>query len=320
MADIRKIMSTIVISEFMDETAVREVLGGFDVHHDATLVDRPAELAALLKDARALIVRNRTQVRDELLAAGPKLECIGRLGVGLDNIDMDACRKRGIAVYPATGANEISVAEYVVGAVIVLLRGAFYATHAVIAGAWPRNSLPGRDVSGKTLGLIGYGNNARETATRALALGMQVSAYDPNVPPDHPAWTRVSGKVRPATLEDIIAGSDALSIHVPLLPATRNLIDGKAIARMRKGAIVINAARGGIVEEAAVVTALKSGQLGGAALDVFTQEPLTAAAGELFAGCPNLILTPHIAGVTLESNIRTSRITAENVRRHLSGV
>jgi len=312
-------MSAIVISEFMDEAAVREVLSGFDVHHDATLVDKPAELAALLKDARALIVRNRTQVRDELLAAGPRLECIGRLGVGLDNIDLDACRKRGIAVYPATGANEISVAEYVIGAIIVLLRGAFYATPAVIAGAWPRNSLPGRDVSGKALGLIGYGNNARETATRALALGMQVSAYDPNVPPDHPAWTRVSGKVYSAALEDIITGSDALSIHVPLLPGTRNLIDGRAIARMRKGALVINAARGGIVEEAAMVAALKSGQLGGAALDVFTQEPLTAAAGALFADCPNLILTPHIAGVTLEANIRTSRITAENVRRHLAG-
>ena len=312
-------MSIIVISEFMDEAAVREILSGFDVRHDATLVDKPDELAALLKDARALIVRNRTQVRDELLAAGPRLECIGRLGVGLDNIDMDACRKRGIAVYPATGANEISVAEYVIGAIIVLLRGAFYATPAVIAGTWPRNSLPGREVSGKTLGLIGYGNNARETATRALALGMQVSAHDPNVPPDHPAWTRVSGRVHPAAFEDIITGSDALSIHVPLLPGTRNLIDGRAIERMRKGAIVINAARGGIVEETAVVAALKSGQLGSAALDVFTQELLTAAAGALFADCPNLILTPHIAGVTLEANIRTSRITAENVRRHLAG-
>lgn len=310
--------STIIISEFMDETAVRDILGGFDVHHDAGLVDRPSELAALLKDARALIVRNRTQVSAGLLDSGPKLECIGRLGVGLDNIDLDACKARGITVYPATGANEVSVAEYVIGAILVLMRGAFYASGDVIAGKWPRNSLPGHDISGKSLGLIGFGNNARETASRALALGMNVSAFDPHVPVDHPAWIRPSGRVRLASLEEIIAGSDAVSIHVPFAETTRNLVDADRMKRMRKGAILINAARGGIVDEDALVAALKSGHLGGAALDVFTQEPLTAARGAIFAGCPNLILTPHIAGVTLEANVRTSRITAENVRRHLS--
>ncbi len=312
-------MSEIVISEFMDETAVAEILGGFAVHHDPSLADKPAELAALLADARALIVRNRTQVRGEILAAGRNLECIGRLGVGLDNIDLDACKERGIAVYPATGANEISVAEYVIGAILVLMRGAFYATGRVIAGEWPRNSLPGRDVAGKRLGLVGYGNNARETAKRALALGMEVSACDPQVPQDHPAWTTPFGRVLPATFDALVETTDVLSIHVPLSAQTRNMVGSAAIALMRPGAILINAARGGIVDEQALVAALKAGRLGGAALDVFTEEPLSAQRGAIFAGCPNLILTPHIAGVTTEANVRTSRITAQNVRRHLTG-
>jgi (S)-sulfolactate dehydrogenase len=312
-------MNAIVITEFMEEAAIREILGGFAVHHDASLADKPQELSVLIKDARALIVRNRTQVRAELLAAAPKLECVGRLGVGLDNIDMPACEARGVAVYPAIGANEVSVAEYVIGAIIMLMRGAYHVTPAVVAGTWPRTELAGREVAGKRLGLIGYGNNARETATRALALGMTVSAFDPHVPADHPAWTRVCGRVVRETLDDIVTASDAISIHVPLTPDTKNLVDATALARMKNGAIVINAARGGIVEEDALVAALKSGRIGGAALDVFADEPLSAERGAVFANCPNLILTPHVAGVTIESNIRTSRITAENVRRHLVG-
>ena len=312
-------MSAIVITEFMDEAAIRDILGGFAVHHDASLADKPEQLSGLLKNARALIVRNRTQVNADLLAVAPKLECVGRLGVGLDNIDMNACKARSIAVYPATGANEVSVAEYVVGAIMVLMRGAFYATPDVIAGAWPRNAIAGRDIMGKRLGLIGYGNNARETATRALALGMTVSACDPHVSADHPAWTRVCGRVERATLDDVVTKSDAMSIHVPLTPDTKNLVDAATLARMKQGAIFVNAARGGIVDENALVAALRKGHLMGAALDVFVEEPLSAQRGALFANCPNLILTPHIAGVTVESNIRTSRITAENVRRHLMG-
>lgn len=307
----------VVISEFVDEAAIAAELAGFDVLYDATLVDRPDALAASLAEADALIVRNRTQVRAPLLAAAKGLKVVGRLGVGLDNIDRDACRARGVAVYPATGANDDAVAEYVVGTAMLLLRGAYGATGDVAAGAWPRERLMGREIGGKALGLVGFGAIARATAQRGAALGMRIAAHDPFLAPDDPAWNPDHGPVARATLHDLAAASDVLSLHVPLDDATRGLIDARIIARMPAGAILINAARGGVVDEAALAEALRAGRLGGAALDVFAQEPLTMEAGSLFAGVPNLILTPHIAGVTQESNRRVSLVTARAVRRHL---
>ncbi|GAN51331.1 NAD(P)-dependent oxidoreductase [Methylobacterium radiotolerans] len=319
-------MPKVVISEFMDEAAIAAELAGLDVVYDPGLVDRPEDLAAAAARADALIVRNRTQVRGALLDAARDLTVVGRLGVGLDNIDLPACRARGIAVYPATGANDGAVAEYVIASALLLLRGAYGASAAVAAGAWPRNALMGREIAGKRLGLVGFGSIARETARRAAALGMAVAAHDPFVAADDPAWTQTwtqtwtpaSGPVERTALDALIAGSDVLSLHVPLTDATRGLIDAAALARMPTGAILINAARGGIVDEAAVAAALRSGHLGGAALDVFEREPLDAAAGAVFAGVPNLILTPHIAGVTRESNVRVSAVTAAAVRRHLT--
>jgi (S)-sulfolactate dehydrogenase len=309
----------IVISEFMDEDAIRRGLDGFDVLYDPKLVDRPDDLAAALGKAEALIVRNRTQVRGALLEAAPHLKVVGRLGVGLDNIDMEACKARGIAVYPATGANDVSVAEYVIATAMLLLRGAYGATAKVAAGEWPRNALVGREIAGKRLGLVGYGSIARETARRAIALGMEVGAFDPYLPADHAAWSGPWGKVAPLSLDELIATADVVSLHVPLTADTRNLIGADAIARMKPDAILINAARGGVVDEAAVAAALTAGRLGGAALDVFDEEPLKAARGAVFAGVPNLILTPHIAGVTMESNVRVSWVTVDNVRKHLRG-
>lgn len=309
----------IVISEFMDEDAIREGLKGFDVLYDPKLVDEPARLAEALKGAQALIVRNRTQVRGALLDAAPHLKAVGRLGVGLDNIDVEACKARSIAVFPATGANDVSVAEYVITCALMLLRGAYRATPELAAGTWPRNRLVGREMRGRRIGCIGFGATARETASRALAMGMEAHAYDPFLPPDHAAWTTPFGRVTPAGLDDIIAGSDVISLHVPLTNETQGMIGDAAIARMRPGAIVINAARGGVIDEPALAAALKAGRLGGAAIDVFAHEPLDAAHGALFADVPNLILTPHIAGVTEESNVRVSWVTVDNVRRHLAG-
>ena len=311
-------MPQIVISEFMDEAAIRDELGGLDTLYDPGLVDRPEDLVAALRGAEALIVRNRTQVRGGLLAAAPALRVVGRLGVGLDNIDMPACAARGIAVHPATGANDGAVAEYVIGTAMLLLRGAYGATAQVAAGAWPRNSLMGREIAGKRLGLVGFGAIARETARRAAALGMAVSAHDPFLSADDPAWRPPYGAVARSDRDALVAESDVLSLHVPLTPETQGLIDARAIARMRPDAILINAARGGVVDEAAVAEALRAGRLGGAALDVFAREPLDAGAGAVFADVPNLILTPHVAGVTQESNVRVSAVTARAVRRHLS--
>lgn len=308
-------MADIVITEFMDEAAIRDVLGGRDVLYDPQLVDRPDDLLAAVRGARALIVRNRTQVRGALLEAAQQLEVVGRLGVGLDNIDVEACKTRGIAVHPATGANDLSVAEYVITAALVLLRGAWSATPEVIGGKWPRMTTIGREISGKTLGLVGLGNIARETATRARALGMQVMAFDPLLPRDHAAWQLAN----PASLEELLPAADVVSLHVPLLASTRNMIGRVQIAAMRRGSIVINAARGGVLDEEAVIEALRSGQLGGAALDVFETEPVDAIRGARFAHVPHLLLTPHIAGVTEESNVRVSDLIARRVLEHLAG-
>lgn len=307
-------MADIVITEFMDEAAIQAHLAGFDVLYDPKLVDQPERLAAALADARALIVRNRTQVRAALLTAAPKLTVVGRLGVGLDNIDVEACQARGIDVYPATGANDLSVAEYVITAALMLLRGAWLATASVAAGEWPRQRLMGRELSGQQLGLIGYGAIARETAMRARALGMNIAAFDPYLPADHAAWA----DARNLPLAELLGSSDVVSLHVPLTPQTQNLIDAAALATMKPDAILINAARGGVVDELALVEALRAGRLGGAALDVFDREPVDAAYGQRFVGVPNLLLTPHIAGVTVESNVRVSDVTARNVAARLA--
>lgn len=303
----------IVISEFMDEAAVGRLGKRHATHYDPTLVDRPEELAGRIEAARALIVRNRTKVGAALIAAAPRLVCVGRLGVGLDNIDLEACRARGIAVYPATGANDLAVAEYVVTAALILLRRAWLASHAVAGGQWPRQTLIGREASGKALGLVGFGRIGRETARRGAALGMRVMAFDPYIAPGDAAW-RLAQRV---SLEELLPASDVVSLHVPLTAETRHFIDAAAIRRMKSGAILINAARGGTVDEAALAEALAAGRLGGAALDVFETEPLTAEAGSRFAGLPNILLTPHIAGVTQESNARVSHMIAEAVLRHL---
>lgn len=305
----------ILITEFMDPPAVDALRARFDVTYDPTLVDNNSALIAALPTALALIVRNRTQVRGALLAAGAKLEVVGRLGVGLDNIDVDACERRGIAVIPASGANALAVAEYVIGTAMLLLRGAYGSTAAVAAGKWPRTPLSnGREIAGKTLGLIGFGGIGRLTAGLARGLGMRVIGCDAMIAATDPVW-KTAG-VTPLALESVLRDADVVSLHVPLNPQTRNLIDAQRLALMRADAILINTARGGVVDEGALAAALKAGQLGGAALDVFDAEPLPA--GSPLADAPNLILTPHIAGVTREANERVSTMIAERVAAALS--
>jgi (S)-sulfolactate dehydrogenase len=308
-------MPTIVISEFMDEAAVAELGRHHPTTYDQTLVDQPQALAALLADARALVVRNRTQVRGALLEAAPRLEAVGRLGVGLDNIDLDACKARGIEVFPASGANDLSVAEYVITTSLMLLRGAYAANAQMLAGEWPRNALIGRELAGRTMGLVGLGSIARLVKAKALALGMRVAAFDPYLPNGDPAWDRV----RKCALDELLGVADVVSLHVPLTDGTRHLIDDAALRRMRPDAILVNAARGGVVDEAALGEALRQGRLGGAALDVFAIEPLNAEAARAFAGAPNLVLTPHIAGVTAESNVRVSSLIASRILAALAG-
>lgn len=303
----------ILVTEFMDQAAVDRMCEQHSVIYEPALADRQQDIPAALTDATALIVRNRTQVTTALLASAPKLKVVGRLGVGLDNIDLEACAARGVEVIPATGANTLSVAEYVVTNALVLLRNAYQARARMEAGEWPRADCSGREVAGRWLGLIGYGAIARKTAELAMALGMQVCAYDPVLAHDDPAWSGV----RRCELGELLALSDAVSLHVPLVDATRHLINAETLAQMNSDAVLINAARGGVVDEAALAAAMRDGRLAGAALDVFETEPLTAEAAQVFAGLDNLILTPHIAGVTQDSNERVSALIADAVLARL---
>jgi (S)-sulfolactate dehydrogenase len=306
----------IVIAEFMDESAVAALARGHDTLYDPQLVDRHDALVAALADADALIVRNRTQVNRTLLEAAPKLRVVGRLGVGLDNIDVAACGERKIAVIPATGANALAVAEYVVSMATMLLRGAYAATAEVGGGQWPRAALSdGRETSGKTLGIVGFGSIGRIAAKLAHGMRMRVVAHDPALPASAEAWSEADERC--ASFDELLRISDVVTLHVPLTDVTRHLIDAERLAAMKRGAVLINTARGGVVDQEALAAALRSGALGGAALDVFEREPLPA--GSVLAGCPNLILTPHIAGVTRESNARVSAMIAERVAAFLAG-
>ncbi|HDL16495.1 MAG TPA: 3-phosphoglycerate dehydrogenase, partial [Rhizobiales bacterium] len=199
---------------------------------------------------------------------------------------------------------------------MMLLRGSFYAKDDILAGKWPRTGNVGLEARGRTLGLLGFGMIGQSAARMARGLEMEVIAHDPHVPGDAQGW-KLAERV---SLDDLIARSDILSVHVPLLPETRNLIDAAAMARMKKGSFLINTARGGVIEEDDLIAALKSGQIGGAALDVFAGEPLSQEGAAKFAGVPNLIMTPHISGVTEESSAAISTITVANVLRELEGV
>lgn len=306
----------ILISEFMDEPAVDALRQRFNVRYAPELVERREALLAAAGEADALIVRNRSQVDAALLQAAPRLRAVGRLGVGLDNIDLDGCAARGIAVIPATGANARAVAEYVIGTALMLLRGAYASSAEVAAGAWPRTALSqGLEAQGRMLGIVGFGGIGRLTARLAQGLDMRVAGCDAALPPDHPAWRETGVAALP--LDELLAQADVVTLHLPLTPGTRQLLDAGRIARMRPGAVLINTSRGGIVDESALAQALRAGHLRGAALDVFDQEPLPA--GGPLAEAPNLILTPHIAGLTQEANTRVSDMVAAGVTMALTG-
>lgn len=308
-------MADVLISEFMDRDAAEALIADYDVLWKPDLWGRRDELLSEVVNSRAIIVRNATRVDVELLAAAPKLKVVARMGVGLDNIDLEACEARGIEVCPSVGANAASVAEYVITTALILLRGpAYRSTAEVIGGVWDRPKFGGGlELSGKVLGVVGFGSIGQVVAAKAKALGMKVIAYDAAIPDSAPVWDGA----RRVGLAELISESDVITLHCPLLPETRNLLGAREFAQMKQGVILINSARGGIVDEAACAAALKSGSLGGAALDTLNKEPIDDASCALFSGIENLILTPHIAGVTRESNRRIADVAVANVRRVL---
>lgn len=307
-------MARIVISEFMDERAVAQLAAAHDVLYDPLLVDDAPRLISQAQAAEVLIVRNRTQVRGELLSALERCKVVGRLGVGLDNIDVAGCEARGMRVIPASGANALSVAEYVITATLMLLRGAYVSTGAVAAGQWPRAALSdGRETAGQCLGVVGFGAIGQTAARLAQALGMKVMAHDAMLAADASVFAQTG--VRCVSLDELVSQADVVSLHVPLVESTRGLFDAARIGAMKPGAILINTSRGHIVDLAAVVAALRSGHLGGAAIDVFDVEPFPSS--ELLQGCPGLLLTPHVSGLSVQANERVSFMIADKVLEQL---
>jgi D-3-phosphoglycerate dehydrogenase len=288
---------------------------GQRIHSDPLLWNEPERLRALLPEAQALIVRNQTRVTAQLLEAAPNLRVIGRLGVGLDNIDLEAARARGIVVTAGRNANAIAVAEYVLAAMLHAARELAAADASVRAGGWDRVRFGGTELWGRTLGLIGVGEIGRRVAARASAFGMHVIGYDPLLGPYD--FAPQEQGIALVALDEVLAQSDVLSLHVPLLPVTRHLINADTLSRMQEHAILINTSRGGIIDEGALLSALNAGRPRLAVLDVREIEP--PPAGDPLLACPAVLLTPHIAGLTVQAQERTSRLVVGDVLRVLAG-
>ena len=304
----------ILITEFMDEDAVNLLKKKYDVYYDISLAEDSNSLVKLINKMKALIVRNKTLVTRELIENAPNLTCVGRLGVGLDNIDLNACEEQNITVYPALGANSNSVAEYVICASMLLLRKAYFKKNEMIAGNWPRQESSGSEVYGKTLGLIGFGDIAQKTRDLALGLGIKTVAYDPYLDKDSNLWKETKNLL----LDNLLSISDIISLHIPLSKETKNLIDEKKLRLIKNSSVIINTSRGGIIDENSLAKLLKENKIGGAALDVFNKEPINKVNAKKFEGLDNIILTPHIGGVTKESNERVSKMIAKKIDIHLS--
>jgi D-3-phosphoglycerate dehydrogenase len=300
----------IVICEFITPSGLERLKqGGVEIHYDPDLWKDRDALKARLAGATALIVRNQTQVDADLLSAAPRLRVVGRLGVGLDNINQADLQARGVKLCFARGANAVGVAEYVMAAMLHLARNLAGAAAHVAEGGWNRGAFGGFELSGKTLGLIGLGEVGLRVAKRAGAFGMRVLASDPQRLPWESAVEELG--ISLTSVEEVLRQAHFLSLHAPLTPQTRHLIRAETLAALPKGAYLINTARGELVNSEDLVAALRSGQLAGAVLDVVDEEPLPAA--HPLRGVDNLWITPHVAGLTAEAQEAVGLRVAEGV-------
>lgn len=296
-------MDRILVTEKIGAEGLAALKGVAEV--DVRLDLTPDSLIEVLPQYDALVVRSQTKVTAAVLAAGTRLRVVGRAGTGVDNIDLDAATRQGILVVNAPASNSIAVAELTIGLMIALSRHIPQAHGALQNGKWERTKYSGWEVRGKTLGLVGFGRIASEVARRARALEMHIIAYDPIINAERAAQLGVT----PVTLDELVAQADVVSLHVPLIDVTRNLFDATRLSQMKRGAYLINCARGGIIDEPALYDALESGQLGGAALDVFTKEP---PVGPLVTH-PRVIVLPHLGASTNEAQALTAADVAEGV-------
>ena len=290
----------ILISEDVWGTPFQNLEGSFPIHRVDDLWSKPDELKALLKDATALVVRNRTKVTAEIIAAGTKLKVIARAGVGLDNINVKAADAAGVVVVAGLGANSVSVGEFTLGLALSLLRNIPNHDVATRSGDWVRS--PGRELSGLTWGLLGCGATGLATARLLQGFNCTVIGFDP--------FAQSVEGVTLTSLEKVLASSDVISVHLPSTSQTNGLLNSSKLALMKSSAILINVGRGEVINESDLISALKSKKIAGAALDVRAQEPPTQGEMETIS---NLILTPHVAGITAESQLRINQILTSNI-------
>lgn len=269
------------------------------------------DLRDAIAGADAVLVRSATKITRESLSRADRLKVIGRAGVGVDTIDVDAATERGIPVLTAPAGNTISAAELTMALLLALARRVPAADRSMRAGEWDRKSFTGVELYGKTLGLIGAGRIGGEVATRARAFGMRVLVFDPFLGPERATALGVER----AALDDVLARADVLSVHVPLTAETQGLIGDTQIAHLKRTAFVLNVARGGVVDEDALLRALRSKRIAGAALDVFSSEPLPAE--HPFRSLSNVVLTPHLGASTAEAQQNVALEIAEAVRAAL---
>jgi D-3-phosphoglycerate dehydrogenase len=297
----------VLVREEIAEAGIRLLQERFDVD-----VDRDSDLAERIGLYDAIVIRSATKLTGDLIERATNLKVIGRAGVGVDNVDVEAATRRGIVVANAPESTVVSAAEHTIGLLVALARNIPQAHAALKDGRWERKAYGGVELADKTLGVLGFGRIGQQVARRAAGLGMRVVAYDPFVAPDR---FRELGVERLETPEDVYGAGDFLTLHLPLTEETRGSIGQAAIARMRDGVRLVNAARGELVDEDALLDALKSGKVGAAALDVFSAEPYSGPLLEL----DNVVVTPHLAASTEEAQDRAGIIVAEQVAAALEG-
>jgi D-3-phosphoglycerate dehydrogenase / 2-oxoglutarate reductase len=297
----------VLVREPIAEAGVALLRERFDVD-----VDYDGDLAERIGEYEGIVVRSKTKLTADLIGRADRLRVIGRAGVGVDNVDVDAATRRGIVVANAPESTVISAAEHTIGLLLALSRNIPQAHASLKQGRWDRSSYAGLEIADKTLGVLGFGRIGQQVARRALALAMRVIAYDPFVAPER---FRELGVEQAASIEDVYAAADFITLHQPLTQETRGGIDASAFAAMRDGVRLVNAARGELVDEGALVDALRSGKVAGAAIDVFPAEPYSGPLLEL----DNVVVTPHLAASTEEAQDRAGVIVAEQVAAALEG-
>ena len=300
----------ILITEFIETKSVEMLKKIFDVTVDKSLSLNHNELKKIISNFDILIVRNKTQVNKEILANASSLKFIGRLGVGLDNIDTEYCRNNNIHVQPATGMNADSVAEYVINSSLSLLKNVPLMHQETSLGNWPRTSISSRELNGKIFGLMGFGLIAKKVSTLAKIFNARIIAYDPFIDPS----IANEFNIKLVEINEIFEQANVISIHLPLTPKTQNLLNYDAFIKMQKQPIIINSSRGSIINEHDLLKAYDEKLISGFALDVYETEPAPKIFLNSIKNNTNCILTPHIAGVTEESNIRVSDFIANSVK------